>query len=38
MKWFYIALGIWALLYVGQAIERYYNQDNIYMIQGGIQP
>jgi len=38
MKWIYIVIGIWALLYIGQTIEQYYNKDNIYIIQGGVQP
>lgn len=38
MKWIYIAIGIVMIYYVGQVIEQYYNQGNIYLIQGGVQP
>jgi len=38
MKWIYIALGILVVWHVGQYIEQYANRENVYIIQGGVQP
>ena len=38
MKWIYLAITLWVIMYVSNFIEQYAGKDDIQIIRGGAQP